>query len=102
MSNFFLNPLSLLNIVSGHLHRGNILGAVEVLKDLPWKDGSKTNEVSRYAIPEVHGKRVISPKNGETLSVTLQNYTFSVSETGEGKQLKVTSPTGYSFKHNYE
>lgn len=101
MSKTFLNPLAILNIISGHLHRGNILGAVESLKDLPWVETEKTETGSHYELPELKGKRSILGGDSDTIVVNLKEYSFFLRETAESKTLKVSSFNGYKMEKNY-
>lgn len=91
-----LNPLALLNIISGHLHRNNVLGAVEMLKDLPWDETEKNTAVTHYEIPELEAKRSVSG-GFDTLMVQLQDYTFTVSERDNEKMIRVSSHNGYKM-----
>ena len=102
MSGSFLNPLSLFNLVSGHLHRGNILGAVELLKDLPWHETEKTEVIAHYELPELCGKRSILGGDSDTLLVNLNNYNFFIRETPDEKVLRVSSANGYRMEKKYE
>ena len=102
MTKTFLNPLAILNIISGHLHRGNIPGAVESLKDLPWVETEKTDVIVHYELPELQGKRSILGGDSDTIAVDLNGYSFFVRETPDEKMLKVSNHSGYKMEKKYE
>ena len=102
MSKSFLNPLSIFNILSGHLHRGNIHGAVEGIKDLPWKETENNGVIAHYELQEIDGKRSILGQDSDTLIFNLEGFSFFIRETPDEKVLKVSSASGYKMEKKYE